>query len=434
MGEDNFYAGTLSDALVANTEVEDWRFSLEETQTMSIGRDIKGLAGPYNPPTRKKGLSADVYIRWKNGRVSESFVEPHHFDSLEGMIQKWRENSREDPDAARILSPSPYSNVLVCDDKAASLMSSHDPAYPFETMEIYGRLKAMATEHIDASTTVSQSNVTLRSSRGLSVSYPTTSCVSFCSADQKVMEGDSSIKLISLEQCDFFVEKVARLYNINKNRVQVPSDRPIDVIFDSGALRQLTEKFLLVNLEGGKVAQNNSAFAYEDFHARRQAFAPQVNLVLDSLADFEVGSHPVDSEGIPGQRLYLVKDGRLQTPILDVKWGGKLKMPHTGMGYAYFEVEKAASLQEMVESVEDGLLIETLLGMHTQVSVTGNYALPTVLALQIRNGKLVGGTKVSVCGNLFEELKSENTRFAYDSWKPRDLAMRVHKKVTWMQD
>jgi PmbA protein len=80
------------------------------------------------------------------------------------------------------------------------------------------------------------------------------------------------------------------------------------------------------------------------------------------------------------------------------------------------ETEKT-SLPELVQSTERGLLINNLMGMHTQDSTSGRYSVSAPQSLVINQGEIIGTVKTTLNGNFFENLNDEKLRFG---WDPRE--------------
>ncbi|MFA6808281.1 MAG: metallopeptidase TldD-related protein, partial [Eubacteriales bacterium] len=59
------------------------------------------------------------------------------------------------------------------------------------------------------------------------------------------------------------------------------------------------------------------------------------------------------------------------------------------------------------------ILIHSVLGLHTQNPVTGDYSLSAPSSLRIINGKIVGKTDVKINGNFWNDLRSSQTLIAY---------------------
>lgn len=96
--------------------------------------------------------------------------------------------------------------------------------------------------------------------------------------------------------------------------------------------------------------------------------------------------------------------------LLDAKaWGAE----PTGLSYGtaglYLQSRNEKPWQEILADIDDGILILSVLGMHTQNSASGDYSLSAPQSLRILNGKICGKRDVKLNGNFFKDLASSET-------------------------
>ncbi len=113
--------------------------------------------------------------------------------------------------------------------------------------------------------------------------------------------------------------------------------------------------------------------------------APSVTVIDDGRLPGGLGSKPFDGEGLPTRRNTIVREGRLETWLLDTYSGRKLGFPSTGnaargaggppgVGSTNLWLEPGdETLEEMIARTERGLLVTELLGMGFN-PVTGDYS------------------------------------------------------------
>src|SRR5206468_1954422 len=158
-----------------------------------------------------------------------------------------------------------------------------------------------------------------------------------------------------------------------------------------------------------------SSFQLDDFRAGRRVLRSDLSLLLDPLMPFEPSTESCTSEGVPSRRFYAIRDGRLQTPLLDLKYARMTGFPATPGGAALFLPEEASTIDDLVASVDHGLLIYQVLGMHTQDAASGNYSLTAQQALAIEGGEIGGRVKATIAGNFLDDLRDPETAFGWDS-------------------
>ncbi len=129
------------------------------------------------------------------------------------------------------------------------------------------------------------------------------------------------------------------------------------------------------------------------------------------------GSSPFDGEGLPSLRTVVVKDGVLQTYLLNHYTARKLEMksthnasrslagtPGIGNGNLYLE-PGTQTPEEIIAAIPAGLYVTGLMGFGTNL-VTGDYSRGAT-GLWIENGQLTHAVEeVTVAGNLAEMLRN----------------------------
>jgi PmbA protein len=147
-----------------------------------------------------------------------------------------------------------------------------------------------------------------------------------------------------------------------------------------------------------------------------QRIAPEaVTVYDDGRRPGGLGSRPFDGEGLPTRRTTVVDRGILTSYLLDTYSGRKLGMASTGnasrgIGESpsvgptnFYLVPGAASPEEIIRSVRDGLYVTELIGFGVNM-VTGDYS-RGVAGLWIENGELTYPVEeITIAGNLKQML------------------------------
>lgn len=128
-------------------------------------------------------------------------------------------------------------------------------------------------------------------------------------------------------------------------------------------------------------------------------------------------SCPFDDEGTPTQSLVFIQDGVLQNFYCDRTTGRQLNMASTGNGFrpglgSYptpglfnFLIEPGSeSLQELIQYLDDGLIVDQILGNNGGIS--GDFSINVDLGYRVQNGEVIGRVKdTMVAGNVYTVLK-----------------------------
>ena len=145
----------------------------------------------------------------------------------------------------------------------------------------------------------------------------------------------------------------------------------------------------------------------------------KVTLIDDPFLSGLSGSFLYDGEGVPGRRRTLIKNGQLKDYFYDtysarkcgVKYAGNAARasiftePAIGPSNLYLCAGRLTQ-KEILKTIDYGVLIENIMGLHTADSVSGEFSFGASGQL-IKNGRLAGPVKdMAIAGNLTELLKS----------------------------
>ncbi len=197
---------------------------------------------------------------------------------------------------------------------------------------------------------------------------------------------------------------VRRLGARKMKTVEVP------VIFDPETAATLVRS--IAGAASGPSLYRRASFLLERLGSR--IAAPAVTIVDDALIPGGLGSRPFDGEGLPAGRTVLVREGVLESYLLDTYSARKLGMKSThhaardggGVGVSTSNLmllPGTVKPAELIASVESGLYVTELIGFGVN-GVTGDYSRGAV-GLWIERGELAYPVEeVTVAGNLLAML------------------------------
>jgi len=166
----------------------------------------------------------------------------------------------------------------------------------------------------------------------------------------------------------------------------------------------------------------------------QKLFNEKVTLVDDGTLNGRFGSAPYDDEGVPHRRNVLLDRGVLGSFLYDLKTAAQSGVESTGNGSReLFRPPRPAPtnlilaggetpLAQIIASIDDGLLVEDVLGLGQGNIISGAFSNPLSLAFRIEHGEIVGRVKdVSIAGNVYDLLKdvaavSRETQWVYGSF------------------
>ena len=225
-----------------------------------------------------------------------------------------------------------------------------------------------------------------------------------------------------------FARKLGTKLELAKKDATIQSGRMPVLFAPSGAL--VLGLPLTLGLNGKNVYTGISPLAKK---AGEKLFDDKLTLVDDPTLDGRFGSAPYDDEGVAHRRRTLVAGGVLNGFVYDLKTAAMSGVESTGNGSRslfsppspaptnlVFETGETA-VADMIASIDEGLLVEDVLGLGQGNIISGAFSNALSLAFKIEKGRIVGRVKdVSIAGNVYKLLQdvaaiSRETEWVYSS-------------------
>ncbi len=256
--------------------------------------------------------------------------------------------------------------------------------------------------------------IRLVNTKGLDCYYTDTTLS--CYVEAEWVRGDDFLSVADgqTQRGDLHPEKVAnqilqRLIWAKEN-VPPPSGR-VPILFTSKAADMLWGT-VQAALNSKRVLEKVSPWAER---IGKLVIAPTLTLYQDPIAG--PYSCPFDDEGTPTQPLMFIENGVLQNFYSDRTTGHQLGIGSTGNGFrpglgSYptpglfnFLIEPgSASLQDLIQQLDDGLIVDQMLGGGNGIS--GDFSINIDLGYRVQNGQVSGRVKdTMVAGNVYTALK-----------------------------
>jgi PmbA protein len=274
--------------------------------------------------------------------------------------------------------------------------------------EVYPDVVCAADWECDVETT------RLVNSKGLDCHYTDTTLSCYITAE--VIRGDDFLSVSDgqIERSQLQSEKVAQqiLQRLDwaQENVPPPTGR-IPVLFTSKAADMLWGT-VQAALNGKRVQEMSSPWGER---LGGLVTSPALTLYQDPQAG--PYSCPFDDEGTPTQRLVFIENGVLQNFYCDRTTGRRLGITSSGNGFrpglgSYptpglfnFLIQPGfGSLQNLIEQLDDGLIVDQMLGGGNGIS--GDFSINIDLGYRVENGQVTGRVKdTMVAGNVYTVLK-----------------------------
>ena len=163
-------------------------------------------------------------------------------------------------------------------------------------------------------------------------------------------------------------------------------------------------------------------------------FDEKITILDDGTIDGKFASAAYDDEGVPHRRNVLLEKGVLKGFIYDLKTAAQSRVDSTGNAarslfnppepaLTNFVIQPGETpLKDILAGIDQGILVEDLLGIGQGNIISGAFSNPLALAFKIEKGEIVGRVKdLSIAGNIYDLLKnvaaiSQETQWVYSTF------------------
>jgi PmbA protein len=227
-----------------------------------------------------------------------------------------------------------------------------------------------------------------------------------------------------------FVRRIGEKLELAKRNATIQSGRMPVLFAPDGAL--VLSLPLMLGINGKNVYTGISPMRGK---AGTQLFDEKLHLADDATIDGKFGSAAYDDEGVAHRRNVLIEDGVLRGFLYDLKTAAQSGVSSTGnASRSLFSPPSpsptnlvlepgATPLSDMVEGIEEGLLVDNVLGLGQGNVISGAFSNSVSLAFKIEKGEIVGRVKdVSIAGNIYELLRdiaavSQESEWVYQNFR-----------------
>ena len=405
-------------------KLRGWRFDISHGRSVSLSIVDNQLGSVYGPATARDSLGGSLYLVWEDEKRSNGSIDRLTVLEFEQRLREWRDSGYSDERAPDIREPDPFYPETEMYDPQIEPLVSGDTELLFKILKAgYDEILGPGdVEFLDAGASASTGIRYLQNSRGLYISYPSSYFSYSFYADSLYGNGYSKRRMAPEDELDRILKDVQKNTQLLKQTGSFKADPAGNrVVLDTGIAGSFIGQYIGGNLSGSAVFNRQAAYSLEDFREHKQIIRSDISLVIDGTRPLEGSSSRATSEGVPGGRGFLVEKGRLNSPVLDLKYSGITGFSPTLGGSMYIEIDDGdkprQSFEDLIQSVDNGLLVYSVLGMHTQDSTSGRFSLAAPRCLVIEDGELKGKVKTTLSGNFFENSNDERSRFGWDPYE-----------------
>lgn len=213
---------------------------------------------------------------------------------------------------------------------------------------------------------------------------------------------------------------IIELYNLSEKPVE-PKGEKMQVLFMPRTMYALMWR-LRSATNGQSIFKQTSPLLNR---IGEQVFSQDLTIFDNPLDDSLPGARSFDDEGVKTAKLEIIKNGVLKNFYYDLEYAAKLKTRSTGHGYkssmwggdpskikpapslSHLTIAPGStSLQEMIASMEKGIILKGAMGAHSGNIPNGDYSVGVSPGLYVEKGRIIGRVKdAMVAGNIYETLK-----------------------------
>ena len=412
----------LIERLERDGSVSLWALHATTSRRLALGIKDRQAGNPHAPLRIAETGGARYRIVWSDGRVSRGWLERRQAEEQpRESLERAREAAYDDPDAARVTGPADMPEVELYDRATADAAGG-------DTSRLEQRLTRAREAAEDGFRTWSGSfswgagSGRVATSRGLDVCAEGTSAGWYISLNGEIGDGFSGRRPESENEFDARLRRLAALARrLERDGSPLPGGvHPL--ILHPRVVESYVLETLLSNLSGSTVAHGEGHFRREQFGGSRPVLREDIDLRLDPLKPWRLGSYRFTGEGLPAARCTFIRRGVPVTPVLDLKYAHRLGLRPTPQPYSmdvlHFGGSPPLGLERAVEKAGNGALVLSVLGVHTQDRASGDFSLAAPQVVRILGGALEGRLRATLSGNLFALLRDSRTGFVRFEGEP----------------
>jgi PmbA protein len=393
-----------------------------ESEATKIGFEANQIKSFNVEETR--GMAARVVVGGKLG-----FAASSDLDATDKVVANALESAQHGDaiPALRFPAPQPGPQVQVYDPALAALPTDRLIEMGQEIIAIVLEADADAHANVDLVRRVRKTGV--RNSAGTEVSvqkapFSVEVMVERVRGDDVLIIFEEFSTAVEDEGYRACAQKIAEKLRLAQRASTLVSARMPVLFSPAGALALVLP--ILEGLNGKNVYRGISPLAER---IGETLFDQKLTLVDDPTLDGRPGSGSHDDEGVPRARRALIEGGALRGFIYDLKTAAQASVEPTGHGarglfgppgpsFTNLVLEAGQTpLAEIIAGIDEGLLVEDVLGLGQGNIIGGDFSNNLSLAFKIEGGQIAGRVKdISIAGNVYQDLQHVEALSQETAW------------------
>lgn len=413
------YIDQLQERFNAYPEIADYRINLGEGQSIGVGIRDNDVGSVYSPLRFSDSIGGSFLVHWSDGKLSRGALDGSSLTQFDRLLQSSRSAAYRDDDAAQFLPHQDITPIQLWSPDVPTLFDERAD-YLFE---VIGTLQDSAARYevknLNGGTSAGMSKSWIRTSRGLRLNNSGTNFSFSASFDGTIGEGGSQRTVADLATIRQQIEHAGRLLEQLRTTATPTPSVEYTILLHPDVAYSLFDFFVWSNMGGASIFHGQSPWKREDFLDHKRVVREDISVRVEPWVPLGVSSFGWTGEGVPSAPTTYLNHGRLVSPVLDLKYARRLDLPIApppgGERSIHFEARHFADATEYLGGLRNGVLVLSVLGLHTQDRSSGNYSLSAPQALLVRDGEIEGRVKATLSGNFLEHLNDdalELVRFA----------------------
>ncbi|MBN1878304.1 MAG: TldD/PmbA family protein [Anaerolineae bacterium] len=328
--------------------------------------------------------------------------------------------------------PQPGPEVITYDPAIVNLPISRLVEIGQELVDLFLEIEPEAQIFVDLARGVE--TLQLRNHTGVNIAFKRSPLsislrVDRVKEDDVLMLFDVSGTTVWEEDYMVFARQLSEKVHLAKQSASVQSGQMPVLFSPTGAL--VLGLPLMIGLNGKNVYKGISPMRDK---LGEKLFDEKLTVIDDPTIDGRFGSAVYDDEGVPHRRNRLIENGVVSGFLYDLKTAALAGAESTGNGSRGLFNQPGPSptnlcfqpgctpLADMLAGIDEGLLVESPLGLGQGNIISGAFSNSWSLAFKIEKGKIVGRVKdISIAGNVYNILQnvaavSRETEWVYNNF------------------
>ena len=401
----------LADRLVKDKDIDQFQFYEETKSVLKSGFNSDGLGGIYQPIQNHTHSRISFLITTKNNRQSKGSFNPFVIQDIDDSLKFIKQTSFECTDSIK-LAPvfKDFTPLKLSSNKLEDIITSKPEEIVSYTKQLFDDQKSLGLKTIESQVSMRSTKKRFVSSNGNDLHSSTTSHEYYIEYNGEISTQNEACEYISTKEFSKTRQTAQLAKSLTKSPATLKSGK-LPVIISPDYTSSILDKYVLENINGNLVESGVSRYEVNDFTSARQIARNDINIAVDQTVPMSTDSFDFTTEGIAGQKFEILKNGKLTAPICDLQTATKLGLTARYLPTLSSASYKCSSFGDFKSTNPKFVLILSVLGIHTQNAVNGNYSLPCPSALYFENGKLVGPINCVLIGDFFDKLNDESLDF-----------------------